>query len=114
MGRHLEYGIGRGIDDPLAGFQLLLAVIPNHIRAGIGLVAQYTPAGLLLKFRQHLLRESIREGGQGLRRDHARNFPMANGGVLAHGGLGQPGIGPLGLLGFWQIVHAVDAADSGL
>ena len=112
MGRHLEHRVGGGIDDPLAGIQLLLAVIPDHIGAGIGLVAQPAPAGGLLKGIQHLLGEALRVGGQGLGRDHTGNFPVADGGILAHGAFRQPGIGPCGGLHPGQTLHSVNVAKT--
>ena len=38
MGRHLEHGVGGGVDDPFARFHVLPAVIPDHVGAGIGKV----------------------------------------------------------------------------
>ena len=112
MGRHLEHRVGGGIDDPLAGIQLLLAVIPNHIGAGIGLVAQPAPAGGLGKGIQHLLGEALRVGGQGLGRDHTGNLPVADGGVLAHGAFRQPGIGSCGGIHPGQTLHPVNVAQT--
>ena len=36
VGGNLKYGVGGGVDNPLAGFHVLFAVVPDHIRAGIG------------------------------------------------------------------------------
>ena len=110
MGRHLEHRVGGGIEDPLAGIQLLLAVIPDHVGAGIGQVAQPAPAGGRLKGVQHLFRKALGIGGQRVRGHHTRDLPVADGGILTHGGLRQPGHGSGGSGGLGQTVHPVDAA----
>ena len=110
--RHLKHGIGGGVDDPLAGLALLLAVVPDDVGAGIGQVAQDAPAGLLLEGVQNLFGEAVGEGGQGLGGDHTGDFPMADGGVLAHGAFPQPGERAGGGGGLRQAGHAVDVAQS--
>ena len=112
LSRHLEDGVGGGIDDPLSGFQLLLAVVPDHLRAGIGQIAQPAPAGLAFKFLQNLLWEALGIGGQRLGGHHAADLPVADGGVLAHGGLPEPGHRTGGGIRLRQAVHAVDAAKA--
>ena len=72
--RHLKHGIGGGVDDPLAGFALLLAVIPDDVGAGIGQVAQDAPAGLLLEGVQNLFGKPLGKVGRGWGRSH-RRFP---------------------------------------
>ena len=112
MRRHLKHGVGGGVDDPLAGFALLLAVVPDDVGAGIGQIAQHAPAGLLLEGVQNLPGKTVGEGGQGLGGDHTGDFPMADGGVLAHGAFPQPGEGAGGGGGLRQAGHAVDVAQS--
>ena len=113
VGCHLEHRVGRGVDNPLAGLLLLLAVVPNHIGAGIGQIAQHTPSGLLFKFLQHLLGEALGVGGQRIGRHNARNFPMSDGGILAHGCFLQPCQCGGGMVGFGKIVDAVQIAKTG-
>ena len=114
MSRNLKHGVGRGIHNPLAGFQLLRAIIPDDLGAGVGQIAQNAPAGSGLEGLQHLPGEAMGIGGQGLRRHHACDFPVADGGVLAHGGFCQPGHRPGGIWLLPQEGQALDVPQSGL
>ena len=92
VGGDLEHAVRRGVHDEFAGFQVLLAVIPEHLRAGIGPVAQHLIAGFGGEGIQQFLRESLREGGQRLRAEQTRDLPVADGGILAGAGLPQAGV----------------------
>ena len=114
VGSHLKDGVGGGVDNPLAGFLLLHAVVTDHIGAGVGLVAQNAPASGFCKGLQHLRREALGIGGQGPGGGNTGNLPVADGGVLAHGHLCQPaqGAGGIGLLG--QVIHPVQITQARL
>ena len=113
IGRHLEHRVGGGIDDPLAGALLLLTVVPDHVGAGIGSIAKHPPAGGRFKFIQNLFRKPLRVGRQGRGRNQARDFPVADGGVLTHGGLPQPGHRTCGGGSFGKAGNPIDIAQSG-
>ena len=112
VGRHLKDAVGAGVDDQGVLGHGLLAVVFQHLGAGVGLVAQHLVAGLCLKGGDQLGREPVREGGQRLRADHAGDLPVADGGVLAHAGLLQPGVRPDGGGVFGPGVHPVDVEQA--
>ena len=63
VGSHLKNAVGAGVHDEGVFPHGLLTVVLQHLRAGIGLVAQHLVAGLMLIFPDQLLREAIGEGG---------------------------------------------------
>ena len=85
VGGHLKNAVGAGVHDEGVFPHGLLAVVLQHLRARIGLVAQHLVAGLLLILPDQLLREALGEGGQRLRADHTGNLPVAGCCVLAAG-----------------------------
>ena len=60
----LEDGVRRGIDDEVAGLQVLFAVILDDLGAGIGLVAEDAAARLFAERTEHILGETVRIRGQ--------------------------------------------------
>ena len=112
VGRHLKDAVGAGVDDEGVLGHGLLAVVLEHLGAGVGLIAQHLVAGLGLKGGDQLGRKALREGGQRLRADHARNLPVADGGVLAHALLLQAGVGPDGRGGGAAGGHPVDVEQA--
>ena len=62
---------------------MLLAVVADDVGAGIGLVAQNLIAGFGGERIQQLLRETVREGGQRFGTQQTRDFPVADGRILA-------------------------------
>ena len=88
----LEHTVGGGVDDECAGFHVLLAVVADDVGAGIGLVAQNLIAGFGGERIQQLLRETVREGGQRFGTQQTRDFPVADGRILAGTGFTQAGI----------------------
>ena len=108
VGGDLEHTVGGGVDDQRTGFQMLLAVVADDVRAGIGLVAQHLVAGLGGKGVQQLPGEAVREGGQRLGAEQPRNFPMPDGGVLAGAGFAQAGKAAQGCGGGGAALYAVD------
>ena len=114
MGSDLKNGIGGSVDDPLSGFQLFRTIVPDHIGAGIRQIAQNAPSGLALKFIQYLFGKAMRIGGQRVGRYHARNLPVPDGRILAHGGFRQSCDCPRGCRRLRQIIHAVKISQSRL
>ena len=114
VGGDLEHAVGAGVDDEGVLLHGLLAVVLQHLGAGVGLVAQHLVAGLLLKFVDEGIREALREGGQRLRADNARDLPVADGGILAHALLLQAGKGADGRCGLFACGHAVDVEHTQL
>ncbi len=112
VGRHLKDAVGAGVDDERVLGHGLLAVVLQHLGAGVGLVAQHLVAGPGLKGGDQFGREPLREGGQGLGADHAGDLPVADGGVLAHALLLQAGIGPDGRGGRAAGGHPVDVEQA--
>ena len=114
VGGHLKNAVGAGIDDEGVFPHGLLAVVLQHLRAGIGLVAQHLVAGLLLIFPDQFLREALGEGGQRLRADHTGDFPVADGGILAHALLLQAGKGSRRGIRLFPCGHAVNVEQAQL
>ena len=112
VGGDLEYAVGAGVDDQLAGAQMLFPVIPDHIGAGIGQVAEHAPAGALFKLPDHLVGEAIGIGGQRLGADQTGDLPMADGGILALAALLQAAKGGLGLVHVPAFGGALDIEHS--
>ena len=111
---NLEHAVGAGVDDEGILPHGLLAVVLQHLCAGVGLVAEHLMAGLFLKLVDEAVGEAVREGGQGLRADDARNFPVADGGILAHALLLQAGEGAGGGGVLFTGGHAVDVEQTEL
>ena len=112
IGRHLEHAVGAGVDDEGILPHGLLAIVFQHLGAGVGLVAQHLVAGLLLKFVNETLREAVREGGQRLGADHAGDLPVTDGGILAHALLLQAGKSADGGIRLFPGGHAVQVEHS--
>ncbi len=64
MGRHLKHAVGRGVDDQVAGFEMLRAEFLDHLRAGGGPVGQDAAAGPTLEFVDDVRRKSMGVGGE--------------------------------------------------
>ena len=111
---HLKDAVGAGVNDEGILPHGLLAVIPEHLCAGIGLVAEHLVAGLFLERMDEFLREAVREGGQRFRADHTGDLPMADGGILAHALLLQAGKGPRRGSGLLPCRHTVDVEQAEL
>ena len=114
VGGHLKYAVGTGVDDKGVFFHGLLAVILQHLRTGIGLVAQHLVAGLFLKLVDERLREALRKGGQRFGADNARDLPVTDGGILAHALLLQAGKGADGRCGLFACGHAINVEHAHL
>ena len=114
VGGHLKNAVGAGVHDEGVFPHGLLAVVLQHLRAGIGLVAQHLVAGLLLILPDQLLREALGEGGQRLRADHTGDLPVADGGILAHALLLQAGKGSRRGIRFLPCGHAVNVEQTQL
>ena len=114
VGRHLENAVGAGVDDEGVLLHRLFTVVLEHLRAGIGLVAEHLVAGLFLERMDQLLREAVGEGGQRFRADDTGDLPMADGGILAHALLLQPGKGTHRSVGLLPRRHAVDVEQAQL
>ena len=100
VGGDLEHAVGAGVDDEGILLHGLLAVVLQHLRAGVGLVAEDLVAGLLFELVDEAVREAVREGGQGSRADDTGDLPVADGGILAHALLLQAGEGADGAASF--------------
>ena len=112
MGRHLEHGVRGGVDNPFSRVQMGLAIVPDDVGAGVRQIAEHASSGGCLEIVQQVLGESLWEGRQGVRGHNARNLPMADGGVLAHGGLGESGIGTLGRIRFGKTRNPVNVSKA--
>ena len=112
MGSNLENRIGGGIDNQISGAHVLVAVELNGLGAGDGLIAEDSPPGGCPEGRQDLLGKAVGIGGHGLGGDHTGDFPVADGGVLAHGCLGETPIGARGGSGLGKAGNAVDQAQT--
>ena len=89
--RNLEDAVARGVDNELASLELLAAVVLDHLRTGVWLVAENPTTRLALKLVQHLLGETVGIRGEALGRDDARHLPVPNRGVLAGRRLAKAG-----------------------
>ena len=114
VGGHLEHAVGTGVDDEGVFLHGLLAVVLQHLGAGIGLIAEHLVAGFFLKLVDELCGETLREGGQRLRAHHTGDLPVADGGVLAHALLLQAGKGTLGGGALLPCRHAVNVEQAQL
>ena len=88
--RDLEDGVGRRVDDPLAGLLVLLAELLDHLGAGRGLVAEHAAARAVHERVDHLVGEPVRVGRERHRGDDAHQLPVPCRGVLALRPLEQP------------------------
>ena len=89
-GRHLvdvrgdlEHRVGRGVDDQVAGREVLLAVVLDRVGAAVGLVEQDAAAGRVDQLVEDLVGEAVGVGPQRHRRDDAHQLPVAGDRVLA-------------------------------
>ena len=113
MGRNLEDGVSGGVDNQVPGLHMLVAEFVDDGGAGPGGVGQDAAARGLPEGLQHLLGEAVGIGRHGIRGDDAGNLPVADGGVLAHGGLGQLAVGAAGFFNRSQEFQTRDIAETG-
>ena len=86
----LEDRVGGGVDDPLAGLLVLLAVLLDHLGARGRLVAENAAAGAVHERVDHLVREAVWVGRESHGRDNPHQLPVTCCRVLALGALEQP------------------------
>ena len=60
VGGDLKHAVGAGVDDEGILLHGLLAVVLQHLRAGVGLVAEDFVAGLFLELVDEAVREAVR------------------------------------------------------
>ena len=82
VGRDLHYAVSTGVNDEIAGLNVMLSIISDNISAGISLVADYPSAGDLRQLIEYLLRESLVVCRKRLRRDHACHLPVSYSRIL--------------------------------
>jgi len=112
VGGDLKHAVGAGVDDEGILLHGLLAVVLQHLCAGVGLVAEDFVAGLFLELVDEAVREAVREGRQRLGADDTGNLPVADGGILAHALLLQAGEGADGGGILLADGHTVDVEQS--
>ena len=83
MGRNLENAVSRGVDDRLAGAQVLLAQLLKDHGAGGRVIPQGAAADLFLKFIHDLGRKPVRISRRRFRQVNAHHLPMTLDGILA-------------------------------
>ena len=110
--RNLEHGVGRGINNQIPALYVLIPEHFNDFCAGIGLIGQHTAACCLAEGFQHFLGEALGIGGQRIGRNDARNFPVADGGILTHGYFRQLAVSTLGCVGLAQKFQTVNIAQT--
>ena len=88
--RDLEDGVGRRVDDPLAGLLVLLAELLDDLGARRGLVAEHAAPGAVHERVDDVVREPVRIRRERLRGDDAHQLPVAGGRVLALRPLEEP------------------------
>ena len=91
--RDLEHGVCGRINDEVSRAHMLRAVLCDDLGAGPGCVRQDAAARRLAEGLEHFLGEAVGIGGQRIRGNDARDLPVADRGVLAHGGLCHAGAG---------------------
>ena len=91
--RDLEHGVCGRINDEVSRAHMLRAVLCDDLGAGPGCVRQDAAARRLAEGLEHLLGEAVGIGRQRIRGNDARDLPVADRGVLAHGGLCHAGAG---------------------
>ena len=89
MRGYLEHAVRRGVNDKVAGAEMLLSVVVYHRRAGVRLVAKHAAPGLFFEFTYDLIGEAVREGRHRGGRDYTRYLPVTDGGILAARKLGK-------------------------
>ena len=114
MGGDLEHGVGGSVNDQVPGLHMLVAVGSNDLRAGPGGVGKDASSRGRLEGLQHLIGEAVGIGRQRVRRHDARNLPVADGGILAHGAFRQLAVSAGGSFHLAQEVQAVDVAEAAL
>jgi hypothetical protein len=90
VGGDLEHRVGRGVDDRLAGLQVLGAELLDDLGARGWLVAEDAAADGVGEGIDHLGREPVGIGRERLVEDDAHHLPVAGGGVLAPRALDEP------------------------
>ncbi len=90
MGRDLEDGVGRRVDDPLARALVLFAELLDDLGTRRGLVTKHAPPGLIHERVDDLVGKAVRVRRERRRRDDAHVLPVAGCGVLAFGALEEP------------------------
>ena len=114
VGGDLKHAVGAGVDDEGILLHGLLAVVLQHLCAGVGLIAEDFVAGLFLELVDEAVREAVREGGQRLGADDTGNLPVADGGILAHALLLQAGKGSRRGIRLFPCGHAVNVKQAQL
>ena len=94
----LKDAVGRGVDDQLAGADVLRPQPLDDLRAGSDAVADRAHARLALKFVDHFLGKAVWIGRKGLLKRQARQLPVAGRGVLARGALQHRAIAADGIV----------------
>ena len=86
----LQHRVRRGVDDQVAGREVLRAEVVDHRGAAVGPVAQDAAAGAVDQLVEDLVREAVRVRAQRARRDDAHQLPVAGDRVLARPERVQP------------------------
>src|SRR5687767_12588765 len=86
MGRHLEDAVGRGINDPVPGAAVLLAVLVQHRSPRGGLVSQNSATGAASEFVDQRRGKAGCIGGEWRFEDQPADLPMPRGTVLSRTG----------------------------
>ena len=82
----LQNAVGGSVDDGLFRSQMLFAVILDHRRTGIRLVAEDLTAESRFQFLYEIPGKTLGKNGKPFFQNDAHHFPMPRGGVFAAGG----------------------------
>src|SRR3990172_8109069 len=95
MGCNLKDTVGRGVDDGLAGPNMLLAQLLDDLGAGRWKVTEDLPADGLAEGLDDLGRKTAGVGGEGFTDPHSHHLPVAGRGVFSLRALGHLSEGAL-------------------
>ena len=86
----LENAVSGRIDDELSCLHVFFAVIPDDIRAAVGLVAEEFLARCLFELSHDVFRKAVRISGLGFVGNDTSYFPVPDRGILAGRYLADP------------------------
>ena len=109
---NLEYAVRGGVYNKLSRPHVLVTVVADNVRAGVGKVAQRAPARSFLECGNNLGGEAVRICRKGTLGDNSHKLPVTDGGVLTHALFLHACHGRGGIFHLCNRINAVNVADA--